>query len=628
MKAHSVTLRIAIGLFLVVVIISNTFYIADALPGDERVRTGWFIAPAVEGHEGQLVNISITVKRGVGKVYVQAGGSVSSSTKTSSELAFYIACTAAGVDWRNFNAIIQFHTSDSVEGPSASFGIALTTYLLLKGFNVSLDHVITGAISPDFSAVPIGGVDIKLKAAEASGYKLFLPLANLGDVDKSNRNETVFVTGIFNASRMLGYDPNTIFGLQLNNIGISIPRQYETRTMEDAVSMINMAYKNITVVPKDFASKYRPLYQSTLSLVEETNKTIHDGKIYPYSAASLAFRALVNATAFYEFYILSTNVSTMSKELGKVKESMVDLNDMLRKIRGNTLWEFELKSVAASRLAEANTTYLQLMKSYTSMNTLAQSWNLGYLKARLTSVSHWARLAILLSNKPPLISESNIHKALKSYIDYAQITLDYQLSLIKESKLSDELKNQLLKSLDRDKELLSMSQEYWANRNDTIAFGLAMEVMADSLSRFTGMVDTALAESLQYLQGVKSYTQELENTATILEMRALAYGYPSILTMDYIEYGKELTKMGDLETAQGITSYGVSSAIFWILVSHSTQLLQESNETLLNSSQNPPSTIQVTYLVSILFLGISIGYLLSVYSYRRILRGIEQSRLT
>ncbi|MEB3756752.1 MAG: hypothetical protein GSR79_07855 [Desulfurococcales archaeon] len=624
MKVQSITLRIAIGLFLVAIILTNALSTVNALSNDDAIRTGWFIAPAVKDHEGQLVNISITVKRGVGRVYVQAGGSVSSSTKTSSELAFYIACTAAGVDWRNFNAIIRFHTTDSVEGPSASFGIALTTYLLLKGFNVSLDHVITGAISPDFSAVPIGGVDIKLRAAETSGYKLFLPLANLGDVNKTSRNRAVFVTGIFNASRMLGYDPNTTFGLQLNSLGNWIPSEYEIRTMEDAVNMINMAFKNITIIPKDFISKHRTLYQSTLSLIEETNKTIHSNKIYPYSAASLAFRALVNATAFYEYYALSTNASTMPKELGKIKESITNLREMLRKIRGNTLWEFELKSVAASRLAEANTTYSQLTESYPSMGILAQSWNLGYLKARLTSVSHWARLAILLSDKPPLISESNVHKALKLYMDYAQITLDYQLSLIKESKLSEELKKQLLKSLDRDRDLLSMSRKYWFNGNDTIAFGLTMEVMADSLSRFTGMIDTALAEGLQYLQGVKSYTRELENTASLLETRALTSGYPSILTMDYVEYGKELAEMGDLETAQGITSYGVSSAIFWILVSHSTQLLQEtSNKTLSTGLQKLPSSMQVTYLISMLFLGISIGYLLAIYSYRRILQGIE-----
>ncbi len=616
-------LRMAIGLGLILIIISNTILVVQAYPSNKASRTGWFIAPAVKDHEGELVNISVTVKKGVGNVDVQAGGSVSSSTKTSSELAFYIACTAAGVDWRSLDAIIQFHTTDSVEGPSASFGIALTTYLLLKGFNVSLDHVITGAISPDFSSVPIGGVEIKLKAAEASGYKLFLPLANIGDVNRTSRSKVVFITGIFNASRMLGYDPNTTLGLQLSNINKSIPNEYEVQTVKDAVNMISMAYRNLTVIPRNFTSKHSELYRNTMLLIEETNKTIHNNAIYPYSAASLAFRALVNATAFYEFYLLSTNTSTISEELSQLKESMTSLGGLLREINGNTLWEFELKSVAASRLAEANTTFLQLMESYSSMDRLTQSWNLGYLKARITSVSHWVKLATLLGNEPPLISKSNVHKALKSYIEYAQITLNYQLSLIKESKLSDELKNQLLKNLDRDKELLSLSQKYWYSGNDTIAFGLAMEVMADSLSRFTGMIDTALAEGLQYLQGIRSYTQELENTASLLEMRALASGYPSILTMDYIEYGKQLTIMGDLETAQGITSYGVSSAIFWILVSHSTQLLQQTNETLISSYQRPEYNVQTIYLVSMVFLGVSIGYLLAIYSYRKALQNVK-----
>jgi predicted S18 family serine protease len=581
-----------------------------------NIRIGWFLAPAVKDHSGELINITVTVVKGSGDVKVEAGGDVSSSTRTSSKLAFYIACMAAGVDWRNFNSRIVFHTKDSVEGPSASFGIALVTYLLLKGFNVGLNHVITGAISPDFTSVPIGGVSYKLKAAESAGYKLFLPLANIGDVNKTGWRSAVFVTGIFNASSVLGFELNDVLNLSFISTGKIIPEVYETRTMKDALEMIHMAYNNLTTIPQSFKETHRDTYISALSLLNNTNQTIRSKDIYPYSAASLAFRALVNATAFHELYILEANVSSVKQELDSIKNAISNLSSLVNSIDAKTLWGFELKSIAASRLAEANITVQSLEGSKGSTDYSVYAWNLGYLKARLTSVSHWANLAIELNKFPPPISKENVHTALKAYIDYAKTTTNYQLSLINEAKINNEIKKVLLDELNRDFNLLDLAGNYWAKGEDSIAFGLAMEVMANSLSRFTGMIDSALSQSLYYMQGVESYTRELEITASLLELRALTSGYPSILTMDYIEYGKQLLKLGDLETAQGITSYGVSSSIFWILVSYSTQHIGEVNETATEHPQMSWESMTL-YMTSMILLGISIGYIASLYSIRK-----------
>ena len=583
-------------------------------------RTGWFIAPAVKDHSGELINVTISISKGRGDVSVEAGGKVSSSTQTSSKLAFYIACMAAGVDWRDLNSRIVFHTKDSVEGPSASFGIALTTYLILKGFNIGLNHVITGAISPDFTSVPIGGVPYKLKAAESSGYKLVLPLANIGDVNRTSRKNTVFVTGIFNASSIFGYGLNNTSGLSSISIRNIIPRIYESQTMKDALEMIRMAYNNLTSVPQSFRETHRDKYINALSLLNNTNQTIRNGNIYPYSAASLAFRALVNATAFHELYLLKTNTSNIQHEIRNAMNTLSHLSSLVNSIDGRTLWGFELKSIAASRLAEANMTLQRLQGSASSTDYSLEAWNLGYIKARLTSVSHWAKLAVELNKFPPLISKENVHAALRAYIDYARITMDYQMSLINEAKINSEVKKILINDLNRDSNLLSLADDYWLKGQDSIAFGLSMEVMANSLSRFTGMIDTALSQSLYYMQGVESYTRELEITASLMELRAVTSGYPSILTMDYIEYGKELLKLGDLETAQGITSYGVSSSIFWILVSYSTQHLgRATNETIASHPQISRQSLAL-YMTSMILLGISIGYIASLYSIRKHLR--------
>ncbi|MEB3825800.1 MAG: hypothetical protein LRS47_03930, partial [Desulfurococcales archaeon] len=116
---HKGSMKIIVLLVLLLVNSSllSQAYIMRASAYTNVENSIWFLAPAVRGREGDLINISISISRGVGNVLVEAGGSVSESTKTSSKLAFYVACTAAGVDWSRYNAHIVFHTSSSVEGP-------------------------------------------------------------------------------------------------------------------------------------------------------------------------------------------------------------------------------------------------------------------------------------------------------------------------------------------------------------------------------------------------------------------------------------------------------------------------------------------------------------------------------
>ncbi len=620
---HKGSMKIIVLLVLLLVNSSllSQAYIMRASAYTNVENSIWFLAPAVRGREGDLINISISISRGVGNVLVEAGGSVSESTKTSSKLAFYVACTAAGVDWSRYNAHIVFHTSSSVEGPSASLGIAIATYLLLKGYTRGLGVVITGAVSPDFTAIPIGGIHQKLEAAAEGGYQVFLPLANIGEVPSDYRNITTFITGLFNATRTMGYDPMINYSAEAIGTAYlhSIPSSYMNETLVDAYKMMEMAYNNITLLPSKFKEDENLLYKSTKAFIDQINETVNKPGIHPYSAASLAFTALVNASSLNEYYKLSRNSSYISGAFKRVRKEISVLQNEINSISGNTLWGFELKSIAASRLVEANETFLYLTNHYTNMSLRSTAKQLGYIDARLVSVHHWIREAELLNNHNPLIPLDRVKVALNKYISYVDTTILYQLSLIHESDLGDEVKKQLVESISRDQYLLSKARTYMERGELAFSYGLSMEAMASVLSRFSSIIDSSLSNGFYYMKGLEAYTRELAYTAVLLNIRASAFGYPSILASDYVEYGIQLMRMNNLETAQGITSYGVSSALFWMLVS---QYGASQNQVTPLEQVGAYSTGKViVYLLSAVFTGLALGYILSLYSVRREIMG-------
>jgi hypothetical protein len=106
---------------------------------------------------------------------------------------------------------VNFAITGPIDGPSA--GGILTVGVLSALLNAPLrgDMTMTGTISPDGSIGPVGGVDLKLKAAAAQGYsRVLLPLANMTLRD----GETDTTISAVEAGRKLGLDVRGVGNVQ------------------------------------------------------------------------------------------------------------------------------------------------------------------------------------------------------------------------------------------------------------------------------------------------------------------------------------------------------------------------------------------------------------------------------
>lgn len=75
---------------------------------------------------------------------------------------------------------VDFGVSGPIDGPSAGGILTVGVIAALLGAPIRGDMTMTGTISPDGSIGPVGGIDLKLRAAADQGYRtVLLPIANM-----------------------------------------------------------------------------------------------------------------------------------------------------------------------------------------------------------------------------------------------------------------------------------------------------------------------------------------------------------------------------------------------------------------------------------------------------------------
>ncbi|MHB8634775.1 MAG: S16 family serine protease [Thermoplasmatota archaeon] len=148
------------------------------------------VAETSQGFKGVPSEVSATIfANGSGQVYVSTRPLAQTDMQGSARLASEVAAATLGVDWHNYDFLVEMSSDSAViGGPSAGgeMTLALTTALhnlLDPAHPWTLDpHVAgTGTINPDGTIGPVGGVPAKAEAAQAAGITLFLYPAGLDD---------------------------------------------------------------------------------------------------------------------------------------------------------------------------------------------------------------------------------------------------------------------------------------------------------------------------------------------------------------------------------------------------------------------------------------------------------------
>jgi uncharacterized protein len=130
-----------------------------------------------KGYEGVVLNITISIVPGEGRILVNTIPRIGIDLQTSIEVARIVAINYTGVDLSHFDIILSVAAEeevDVVDGPSAGGVITAILISLLMNRTLNSSIFMTGTINPDGSIGPVGGILEKAMAAAQSGGKVFL----------------------------------------------------------------------------------------------------------------------------------------------------------------------------------------------------------------------------------------------------------------------------------------------------------------------------------------------------------------------------------------------------------------------------------------------------------------------
>lgn len=116
-----------------------------------------------------------TDRSGLAVVFPSATGRLSPMAETSIQQSIYRAARVAGLTTDSWSVTVSVLDSDlTIHGSSLSAMVSMTVLALAKGHSILPDRVITGAIAPDGFIHMVGGVPLKLEAAQHAHYKRVL----------------------------------------------------------------------------------------------------------------------------------------------------------------------------------------------------------------------------------------------------------------------------------------------------------------------------------------------------------------------------------------------------------------------------------------------------------------------
>lgn len=144
--------------------------------------------------KGHCFPIKVTVSHQGGQafrvgVFESEVGGGGPNWRASGWMAAMIAAQIVGFDPANTQ--ISFDVAGHVDGPSAGGLITVGTMAALRGDTIRSDAAMTGAINPDGTIGPVGGIPQKIEGAAAAGKKLVLIPADVRLMEDVNQKKQV-----------------------------------------------------------------------------------------------------------------------------------------------------------------------------------------------------------------------------------------------------------------------------------------------------------------------------------------------------------------------------------------------------------------------------------------------------
>lgn len=508
----------------VLILLCLTLLIIPANAQFENAKKVKIEAVAVTSGEnptGVVINITVIVTPGNGKVFVSTSPFTEIDMQGSAQLAALTACDLLGIDFTSYDFFYIIEAdSPIVGGPSAGAAMTIATIAALKDLELRHDVFMTGMIYPDGFIGPVGGLTYKLDAAAKSGGKIFLipkgqrityveekKIKRLGIVNVVTTE--VKKVDLVEYGKERGVD---VYEVETINDALKFYANYEIKIPSGNFSIVEYSelLKKLALKMEESLNEIKGLASS-----KKADQLIEDGKKYYdegmyYTATSRYFEAKIYLRyALYKSTI--TSPQKFDAEVGKILDEINAMKVYLKheKLGVNT---FQLFAAAQERIGEAEQSIEKAKNAKSDEDAL---YYLAYAKERVESAKLWLSLLPEIKNDYEL-NENEVEKRAEFYITQAGSMLVYASSLSGAS------------------ELLSQAYESFALAKNLFESGF---YAGASVLAVDAITQASLSIELKYGGDVEDKIKSAENSAKVAISEAEKTLTP-VLPVAYYEFAK------------------------------------------------------------------------------------------
>jgi len=423
-------------LLLIAILISSTISANAQFVHANIVTIKAVAVKSGEIPEGVVINITVIVTPGTGKVFVSTLPYTEIDMQGSAQLAALTACDLLGLDFTKYDFFYEIKAeAPIVGGPSAGAVMTIATIAALKNLTLRDDVYMTGMIYPDGFIGPVGGIPYKLKAAAEAGAKIFLipkgqRIVYIQEREVQKQGPFLIITTRTKPVDLVEYG---------KKLGVKV---VEVSTIEEALWYYTgyiIEKPKLTINLSKYADLLKILAikmkKSTLNFlkvvekytnVDEVKKIIKDGdkyfdEGYYYTATSKYFQAKIELRYLYYLNTIK-DYDKLSREFDDIQAEIEMMKNYLKNLDVG-VESFQIIGAAEERVALAEN---YLYKAKTSKDKAL--YYLAYSKERLESARLWLSLLNSIKEDIP-INKEVLKKRAEFYLREAQSLIVYAHSI-------------------------------------------------------------------------------------------------------------------------------------------------------------------------------------------------------
>lgn len=481
----------------------------------------------VENETGGIATITLEIKPGTGKIYLDSFPLTKLDTQISTRYANQIACDYLKEDCQRYDFFYTIRADASiVGGPSAGAAITILTISVLEADKLNKNTIITGTINSGGLIGPVAGLDEKISAAIQNDFeKVLIPKwqsdINLTIIKERNPDKAITIIKVKTLDEAIFYFTGKT--PRKNGKDLEISEEYSKKMQEVAQELCDRSEKLLEHVEKDNSE----LYNISLDFL---NKSQNAGENH-YSKASYCFSANLKLR---ELEMILYNQTELLEILNKTKDEHEKLISEIHEKNIETISQFQTYIVVMERLNQAEESIKLINQENISGKLVA------YASERLYSAKAWSEFFDIEGQKINLDTKHLTEACLRKVAEAEERTSYIELYIPLE--FTGNMKNNLKEAF-----------EDYKNKDYIMCIFKAGKAKAEANMMLTVLtinedeLETVLLEKFEAIKEIV-IEQEEKNMFPILgysyyEYAASLLTHDKISSLTFTEYALEFSRL-------------------------------------------------------------------------------------